>query len=140
MSNLTQAEATWTQALPVWTDAHMRMFQFFGGVPRLLVPDDLTSDVHKASFYAPEINRPDGAMVAHYGWYAAGATGKTARQGERRGRSPIISRREQFEKIERDAPNRAARRGPGQTRKPALAYQGTTARRADSAFILPQRM
>jgi transposase len=65
-SNLTYAEATWTQALPDWTGAHVRMFRFFGGAPRLLVPDNLKSGVAKASFYDPEINRTYGAMAAHY--------------------------------------------------------------------------
>jgi transposase len=36
-------------------------------VPRLLVPDNLKSGVHKASFYDPEINRSYGMMAAHYG-------------------------------------------------------------------------
>ena len=65
-SNLTYAEATWTQQLPDWTGAHVRMFRFFGGVPKLLVPDNLKSGVNKASFYDPEINRTYGAMAAHY--------------------------------------------------------------------------
>ena len=65
-SNLTYAEATWTQQLPDWTGAHVRMFRFFGGVPKLLVPDNLKSGVIKASFYDPEINRTYGAMASHY--------------------------------------------------------------------------
>jgi transposase len=65
-SNLTYAEATWTQQLPDWTGAHVRMFRFFGGVPKLLVPDNLKSGVNKASFYDPEINRTYGAMAFHY--------------------------------------------------------------------------
>ena len=65
-SNLTYAEATWTQTLPDWTSAHVRMFRFFGGAPKLLVPDNLKSGVNKASFYDPEINRTYGAMAAHY--------------------------------------------------------------------------
>jgi transposase len=65
-SNLTYAEATWTQQLPDWTGAHVRMFRFFGGAPKLLVPDNLKSGVNKASFYDPEINRTYGAMAAHY--------------------------------------------------------------------------
>ena len=65
-SNLTYAEATWTQQLPDWTGAHVRMFGFFGGTPKLLVPDNLKSGVNKASFYDPEINRTYGAMAAHY--------------------------------------------------------------------------
>jgi transposase len=65
-SNLTYAEATWTQQLADWTGAHVRMFRFFGGAPKLLVPDNLKSGVNKASFYDPEINRTYGAMAAHY--------------------------------------------------------------------------
>lgn len=65
-SNLTYAEATWTQSLPDFTGAHVRMFRFFGGAPKLLVPDNLKSGVHKASFYDPEINRTYGALAAHY--------------------------------------------------------------------------
>jgi transposase len=66
-SNYTYAEATWTQALHDWIGAHARMFRFFGGVPRLIVPDNLKSGVHKASFYDPEINRSYAMMAAHYG-------------------------------------------------------------------------
>jgi transposase len=66
-SSYTYAETTWTQALPDWIEAHVRMFRFFGGVPRLVVPDNLKSGVHKASFYDPEINRSYGMMAAHYG-------------------------------------------------------------------------
>ena len=42
------------------------MFRSFGG-PRLVVPDNLKSGVHKASFYDPEINRTYAEMAAHYG-------------------------------------------------------------------------
>jgi transposase len=38
-SNLTYAEATWTQTLPDWIGAHVRMFRFDGSAPRLLVPE-----------------------------------------------------------------------------------------------------
>src|SRR5258707_5757472 len=43
------------------------MFRFFGGVPRLVVPDNLKSGVNHASFYDPEINRSYGMMASHYG-------------------------------------------------------------------------
>ena len=66
-SNFTYAEATWTQSLPDWIGAHVRMFRFFGGVPRLVVPDNLKAGVHKASFYDPELNRSYGMMASHYG-------------------------------------------------------------------------
>jgi transposase len=66
-SSFTYAEASWTQGLPDWIGAHVRMFRCFGGVPRLVVPDNLKSGVQKASFYDPEINRSYGMMAGHYG-------------------------------------------------------------------------
>jgi transposase len=66
-SSYTFAEATWTQTLPDWIGSHVRMFAFFSGVPRLIVPDNLKSGVNKPSFYDPEINRSFGRMAAHYG-------------------------------------------------------------------------
>jgi transposase len=65
-SHLTYAEVTWTQTLPDWIAAHVRMFRFWGGAPRLLVPDNLKSGVNKASFYDPEVNRTYGKMATHY--------------------------------------------------------------------------
>ena len=89
-SNLTYAEATWTQTLPDWTGAHVRMFRFFGGAPKLLVPDNLKSGVNKASFYDPEINRTYGAMAAHYSVGILPARPRQAEgQGESRGRRQI---------------------------------------------------
>lgn len=38
-SSFAYAEATWTQTLPDWIGSHVRMFRFFDGVPRLIVPD-----------------------------------------------------------------------------------------------------
>ena len=43
------------------------MFGFFGGVPRLVVIDNLKSGVHQASFYDPELNRGYGMMASHDG-------------------------------------------------------------------------
>ncbi|MDQ2801660.1 MAG: IS21 family transposase [Pseudomonadota bacterium] len=65
-SSCTYAEATWTQTLPDWIGAHVRMFRFYGAAPRPLVPDNLKSGINKASFYDPEVNRSYGAMAAHY--------------------------------------------------------------------------
>jgi len=44
----------------------VRSFEFFGGVPAQLVPDNLKAGVTKACFYDPEINRTYGDMAAHY--------------------------------------------------------------------------
>ncbi len=66
-SNLTYAEATWTQQLPDWIGSHIRALRFIGGVPRVVVPDNLKSGVHKPDFYDPVLNRTYGEMATHYG-------------------------------------------------------------------------
>jgi transposase len=66
-SNYTYCEATWTQGVSDWVGAHVRAFEFFGGVCELLVPDNLKSGVIKAHRYEPEINPSYAEMAAHYG-------------------------------------------------------------------------
>ena len=66
-SNYTYAAATWTQALPDWIGAHVRAFEFLGGVPEVLVPDNLKSGVKHASFYDPELNPTYRDLASHYG-------------------------------------------------------------------------
>jgi transposase len=45
----------------------MNAFAYFGGVPRLLVPDNLKSAVTKANRYDPDINPTYYEMASHYG-------------------------------------------------------------------------
>lgn len=66
-SNYTYAEATWDQSLPNWIASHVRTFQFLGGVPALLIPDNLKAAVTKACRYEPQINLTYAEMAAHYG-------------------------------------------------------------------------
>lgn len=66
-SNYTYAEATRTQTLPDWIGAHVRTFAFLGGVPEIVVPDNLKSGVTKPCRYEPDINPTYHAMAAHYG-------------------------------------------------------------------------
>ena len=66
-SNYTYAEATWSQTLPDWIGSHCRSFAFFGGVPQLVVPDNLKAGVNKACFYEPDINPTYLDMANHYG-------------------------------------------------------------------------
>jgi transposase len=61
------AEGTWTQSLPDWIGSHGRAFAFFGGVAKLVVPDNLKSGVSKACFYEPDINPSYLDMANHYG-------------------------------------------------------------------------
>ena len=66
-SNYTYAEATWTQQLPDWLQSHVRAFEFFGGVPEVVVPDNLKSAVHKTHRYEPELNPSYNDLAIHYG-------------------------------------------------------------------------
>jgi transposase len=66
-SNYTYAEATWTQSLPDWIGAHTRCFSFLGGVPELVVHDNLRSGVSKAHRYEPDTNPTYQDMASHYG-------------------------------------------------------------------------
>jgi transposase len=50
-SSYTYAEAVETQGLADWIGAHGRAFQFFGGCPEVLVPDNLKSGVTKVCRY-----------------------------------------------------------------------------------------
>jgi transposase len=66
-SNYCFAEATWTQSLPDWIASHARAFAYFGGVPWIVVPDNLKTGITKACFYEPDINPTYLDMANHYG-------------------------------------------------------------------------
>ena len=62
------AEATVTQQLPDWIQSHMRMWEYFGGVSEVVVPDNLLSGVTKAHRYDPDINANYQHFSEHYGF------------------------------------------------------------------------
>jgi transposase len=66
-SNYTYAEATWSQTLPDWIGSHTRTFAALGGVPELVVPDNLLAGVSKAHRYEPDMNPTYQDMAQHYG-------------------------------------------------------------------------
>ena len=66
-SDYTFAEATWTQGLEDWIASHVRAFAFFGGVPEIVVPDNLKSGVSSPCYYDPDINPTYQEMAEHYG-------------------------------------------------------------------------
>jgi transposase len=65
-SNYTFAEATWSQGLRDWLGSHKRAFEYFGGVPQMVVPDNLKSGVSRACRYDPELNPSYQQLAAHY--------------------------------------------------------------------------
>jgi len=65
-SNYTFACAHWSQGQADWLDAHVKAFEFFGGVPELVVPDQLKSAVRKSHRYEPVINPSYQQLAVHY--------------------------------------------------------------------------
>ncbi|HTI80938.1 MAG TPA: IS21 family transposase [Acetobacteraceae bacterium] len=66
-SNLTYAEARWTQGLADWLGCHVNAFAFFGGVTRQVVCDNLKAGVTATCRYEPGINHSYQDLATHYG-------------------------------------------------------------------------
>ena len=66
-SSYTYAEATRDQQLSAWISSHIHAFEYFGGVPRLLVPDNPRTGVSRACRYDPDLNPTYQEMAMHYG-------------------------------------------------------------------------
>jgi transposase len=66
-SSYIYAEASLSQDTDAWLSAHSRAFTFLGGVPEILVPDNLKTGVKTPDRYEPEIARDYGDLAAHYG-------------------------------------------------------------------------
>jgi hypothetical protein len=68
-----------------WIGAHTRVFEAIGGVPKLLVPDNVKVAVIKAGLRAadqPQLRRDGGALRDGH---SAGSATPPARQSESRG-------------------------------------------------------
>jgi hypothetical protein len=50
-----------------WVAAHVAAAEFFRGLPRRLVPDNLKNGVDRPDLYDPRINRAYGEFAHHYG-------------------------------------------------------------------------
>jgi transposase len=66
-SQFAYVEAFLSQNQENWIAAHVNAYNFFGGVTRILVPDNLKTGVEKASWYNPVINKTYHEMAEHYG-------------------------------------------------------------------------
>lgn len=67
-SQFTFVDVTASQTLPDWINSHIRMWSYFGGVSRVVVPDNLKSGVTKAHRYDPDINVNYQHVGEHYGF------------------------------------------------------------------------
>lgn len=66
-SNYTYACATARQTTADWIGAQVRALEFFGGTPRLIVPDQTRSLIKYPDSYDPEPNRTYEEFAEHYG-------------------------------------------------------------------------
>ena len=66
-SNYTFACATPRQTTADWIGAPVDALEFFGGVPRLIVPDQTRSLIKRPDRYEPEPNRTYEEFAKHYG-------------------------------------------------------------------------
>jgi transposase len=65
-SSYTYAEATRDQQLAAWINAHIHAFEYFSGVPKLLIPDNLRTGVSRACRYDPDLNPTYQEFAMHY--------------------------------------------------------------------------
>jgi len=66
-SNYTYAEAHATPDLASWIAAHVRTFEFLGGVPEVIVPDNLKTGVRHPCRYEPDLNPTYQELAQYYG-------------------------------------------------------------------------
>jgi transposase len=66
-SSFTFAEASWTQQSHDWIASHMRAFEYLGGVPGAVVPDQLRTAVSIPCRYEAGIQRTYQELAEHYG-------------------------------------------------------------------------
>ena len=62
------AELVYDQTVATWLLCHRHAFEFFGGVPGRIVPDNLGAAIVKASFEDPVVQRSYRECAEHYGF------------------------------------------------------------------------
>jgi transposase len=65
-SSFTFAHASFSQKLPDWIEGQCRALDFFGGVTKAIVCDNLKAGVVKALWFEPTLNQTFAAMAEHY--------------------------------------------------------------------------
>jgi transposase len=65
-SQYAYVEAFLAQDQECWIAAHIGMYRYFGGVSKILVPDNLKTGVERADWYNPTINKTYHEMAEHY--------------------------------------------------------------------------
>jgi transposase len=57
-----------SQQIEDWIEAHVKMWEYFGGVSEIVVPDNLKSGISKAHRYDPDINPTYQHLSIYYGF------------------------------------------------------------------------
>ncbi len=65
-SNFTYADLYWDESTESWCNGHAAAFDYFGGCPKFVVPDNPKSVITKACPYEPDVNPSFAQMAAHY--------------------------------------------------------------------------
>jgi transposase len=65
-SNYIYAEAQSSENQCNWNNGHVRAIEFFGGVVKIVVPDNLKTGVKKPNYYEPDINPAYQELAEHY--------------------------------------------------------------------------
>jgi len=68
---LSYSQYAYVEAFPAqnqecWITAHVNMYRFFGGVTRMLIPDNLKTGVERTDWYSPVINKIYHEMADYY--------------------------------------------------------------------------
>jgi len=65
-SNYSYAEAQASENQCNWNNGHVRAFEFFGGMVRIVVPDNLKTGVQKPNYYEPDLNPAYQELAEYY--------------------------------------------------------------------------
>lgn len=65
-SNYIFCEASQSQQVTDWQSSHVRMFEYFGGVPECVISDNLKSGVTSPDRFEPELNQNYLELADHY--------------------------------------------------------------------------
>lgn len=65
-SDYIYAEVQPSQELCHWINGHVRAFEFLGGVPKILRPDNLKTGIKSPNYYEPDLNPTYQEMAEHY--------------------------------------------------------------------------
>jgi transposase len=66
-SSFIYAEPFLDMSLQAWIEAHINAFEYFGGVPRLVIPDNLKAAVTRVNRYDHSLNKTYAEMAGYYG-------------------------------------------------------------------------